>query len=305
MRSPILLLTALLAAAVVSITGQESARQSPPPQAGSQPVLVKHVQPVYPAIAVSARVQGIVTIEASIAATGRVADARVVKSIPLLDNAALDAVRQWQFAQRADGGILKRMIRVVFVLNNPDRYPRPAEYTSPLPSWIPVNFAWTYKFQCRGEAVEIDSIARTVSTRRTPADVVSAFAFDAADAADVFVMLVAGGFFDPETPQQSWKEQAEVKAGVQEGDDEIVVTVTASPPRPDIGTFAQSGGTRPQLPTEHTLSVRRNDTWRVASWTEPVGKHSAPTVTAMSALGRRLREFVRTKVTDARQVPGC
>jgi TonB family protein len=248
-------------------------------------------------------VQGGVAIEASIAATGRVADARVVKSMPLLDNAALDAVRQWQFAQRADGGVLRRVIRVVFVLNNPDRYPRPAEYTSPLPSWIPANFAWTYKVQCRGEAVEIDSIARTVSARRTPADAVNTFQFDAAEAADVFVMLVAGGFFDPETSQQTWKEQPEVKAGVQEGDNEIAVTVAVTPPPEAYNLYFPQPGADGMR--KHSLSVRRNDTWREASWTEPVGKDSAPTVAAMSALGRRLREFVRTKVTDARQVPDC
>ena len=52
---------------------------------------------MYPAIARSARVQGIVIIEATIDETGRVSDARLLKSIPLLDEAALAAVRQWAF----------------------------------------------------------------------------------------------------------------------------------------------------------------------------------------------------------------
>jgi len=55
------------------------------------------VKPVYPAIAQSARVQGIVIIEATIGPNGTVTEAKVLRSIPLLDQAALDAVRQWVF----------------------------------------------------------------------------------------------------------------------------------------------------------------------------------------------------------------
>ena len=36
-------------------------------------------------------------IEVRIATDGSVEEARVLKSIPLLDQAALDAVKQWQF----------------------------------------------------------------------------------------------------------------------------------------------------------------------------------------------------------------
>jgi protein TonB len=61
------------------------------------PKKIKDVQPVYPAIARSAGVSGVVTIEATIGPDGKVADAKVVRSIPLLDQAALDAVRQWEY----------------------------------------------------------------------------------------------------------------------------------------------------------------------------------------------------------------
>jgi TonB family protein len=53
--------------------------------------------PVYPAIARTAKVQGMVILEAVISATGRVEDVKVLRSVPLLDDAAIDAVRQWQF----------------------------------------------------------------------------------------------------------------------------------------------------------------------------------------------------------------
>lgn len=61
------------------------------------PIKVKDVAPVYPAIAQSARVSGDVVIEATVDADGKVAETRVVKSVPLLDQAALDAVRQWEY----------------------------------------------------------------------------------------------------------------------------------------------------------------------------------------------------------------
>jgi protein TonB len=61
------------------------------------PKKIKDVAPVYPSIAQSARISGIVIIEATIGETGKVTAARVIRSIPLLDNAALDAVKQWEF----------------------------------------------------------------------------------------------------------------------------------------------------------------------------------------------------------------
>jgi len=61
------------------------------------PTKIKDVKPVYPAIAQSARVGGTVTIEATIGPDGKVIDTKVVRSIPMLDQAALDAVRQWEY----------------------------------------------------------------------------------------------------------------------------------------------------------------------------------------------------------------
>ena len=61
------------------------------------PSRTKNVNPTYPPIAQSARVQGVVIIEATIGANGKVTDAKVLRSIPLLDAAALDAVKQWEY----------------------------------------------------------------------------------------------------------------------------------------------------------------------------------------------------------------
>ena len=54
-------------------------------------------RPDYPAIARAAHVEGIVIIEATIDVTGAVTQAQVLRSIPLLDQAAVDAVRQWRY----------------------------------------------------------------------------------------------------------------------------------------------------------------------------------------------------------------
>jgi TonB family protein len=61
------------------------------------PVKVKDVRPVYPPLAREAGVAGVVIIEVRIGVDGSVEEAHVLKSIPLLDQAALDAVKQWEF----------------------------------------------------------------------------------------------------------------------------------------------------------------------------------------------------------------
>lgn len=55
------------------------------------------VKPEYPQVAMDARVQGVVIIECTLDTEGVVTDTRVVRSIPLLDQAAVDAVRQWRY----------------------------------------------------------------------------------------------------------------------------------------------------------------------------------------------------------------
>jgi protein TonB len=62
-----------------------------------RPEKIKHVDPVYPSIAKAARVSGMVIVEATIATDGSVRGARVIRSVPMLDQAALDAVAQWRY----------------------------------------------------------------------------------------------------------------------------------------------------------------------------------------------------------------
>lgn len=61
------------------------------------PKKIRHVAPVYPDVARQANVRGMVIVEIVVDREGRVTDARVLRSIPLLDAAAVDAVMQWTF----------------------------------------------------------------------------------------------------------------------------------------------------------------------------------------------------------------
>jgi TonB family protein len=79
------------------------------------PTQISKVQPVYPAVAQSARVSGVVILEAVIGVDGRVTDATVLRSIPLLDQAAVDAVKQWVYTPTLLNGVPVPIIMTVTV----------------------------------------------------------------------------------------------------------------------------------------------------------------------------------------------
>jgi protein TonB len=58
------------------------------------PALLTRIEPVYPPLAVSAQVQGIVILEAVVDRNGRVEKVTVLRFIRLLDRAAIEAIRQ-------------------------------------------------------------------------------------------------------------------------------------------------------------------------------------------------------------------
>ncbi|MBI1799125.1 MAG: energy transducer TonB [Candidatus Eisenbacteria bacterium] len=61
------------------------------------PELITKVNPVYPEMAREANVDGTVQVQALVGKDGRVKDVKVIKSIPMLNEAAISAVRQWVF----------------------------------------------------------------------------------------------------------------------------------------------------------------------------------------------------------------
>lgn len=62
-----------------------------------QGMLIKQVQPVYPAIAKATRTQGKVLLVAVIDTQGRITQLRALSGHPLLIAAAIDAVQQWRY----------------------------------------------------------------------------------------------------------------------------------------------------------------------------------------------------------------
>ena len=93
--------------------------ETPPPiRIGGKiqsPTLLHRVEPLYPPVAVSARLQGLVILEALVDRDGTVVDVRVLRSAgSVLDREALIAVRQWRYAPLALNG--QRMGFVVTVV---------------------------------------------------------------------------------------------------------------------------------------------------------------------------------------------
>lgn len=79
------------------------------------PTKTRDVKPLYPPEAQAARIQGVVIIETILDADGRVAAARILRSIPMLDEAALAAVRQWEFTPVLVDGTPQAMMMTVTV----------------------------------------------------------------------------------------------------------------------------------------------------------------------------------------------
>jgi periplasmic protein TonB len=96
------------------IGGVIGAKAEPVPQTPSQvrvgidvkePRKLKDAAPVYPAVAARGNVEGVVLLEVAIRPDGRVGDVRVLRGIPLLDSAAVAAVRKWVFTPTLFRGV--------------------------------------------------------------------------------------------------------------------------------------------------------------------------------------------------------
>jgi periplasmic protein TonB len=79
------------------------------------PVRTVYVAPPYPDLARKARIQGLVVVECTIDPSGRVVDARVITGPPLLQSAALDAVRQWRYTPTRLNGVPVAVLMTVTV----------------------------------------------------------------------------------------------------------------------------------------------------------------------------------------------
>jgi protein TonB len=74
---------------------------------GQGPGLIKKVEPVYPPVARTARIEGTVVVDAIIRKDGTVSDVTVLKSSSrVFDQACIDAVKQWRFTPSGQDVIL-------------------------------------------------------------------------------------------------------------------------------------------------------------------------------------------------------
>lgn len=127
-------MTAALALSVAVVA--QVAAQAPVRVGGDikEPKRLNNVRPVYPAIAEQAGIQGIVIVEAVIAPDGRVQSTKLLRSIPLLDSAALDAVSQWEYEPTLLNGVPVPVIMTVTVSFTLDK---PAAEGQAAPAQIP------------------------------------------------------------------------------------------------------------------------------------------------------------------------
>ena len=71
---------------------------------GNRPVKIKDVRPIYAPMVMASGVKGDVVLEATVDPRGKVATVRVVQTLPMLTQATIDAIRQWEFDPASVGG---------------------------------------------------------------------------------------------------------------------------------------------------------------------------------------------------------
>ena len=81
----------------------------------SFPTKVFDVAPVYPPEAEAAGVQGLVILQAIIDTSGQVTDVEVLRSVPLLDDAAIRAVQRWWYSPTLVNGVPVSVIVTITV----------------------------------------------------------------------------------------------------------------------------------------------------------------------------------------------
>ena len=205
--------------------------QDVPVRAGAPGVSHPHLQqtivPVYPPIAVAARVTGTVLVEVIIDQTGRVTSTTIVKSIPLLDAAAIESVRKWRFEPPRIGG---REVRFATTVTFDFRLfdvaaPRPL-VTQASDSGMPADFAVVYN-------------SVTLLTQRD-------------DLAEVFRELSEAGLLSRTDGLHAWNEIGAAEVTVS--DRGVSVAVAGVSPPVDVQSSSSAA--------VYKLFVRSDGVWR-------------------------------------------
>jgi TonB family protein len=128
------------------------------------PKLLSHVEPAYPKAARRELIEGVVILEAVIDASGNVTNVSVRKSVhPLIDKAAVHAVRQWRYSPAILNGRPVRVyltVTTTFNLGLRPPWPRPPD--SLFGNWqVPGQRIWVWigqdnrAYQCRITAADV------------------------------------------------------------------------------------------------------------------------------------------------------
>jgi periplasmic protein TonB len=80
-----------------------------------EPTKLKHVAPIYPDLAAGAGIQGAVVLECLVSPQGRVTEVKILNGIPLLNEAAVAAVKQWLYTPTLLDGVPVPVIMTVTV----------------------------------------------------------------------------------------------------------------------------------------------------------------------------------------------
>jgi TonB family protein len=102
-----------------------------------QPKLLRQITPVYPEEAVRANIEGIVVLAITIGDHGLVMEVKVLESVPGLDQAAINAVKEWQYSGAWIGGEpvhYTTTVTIKFSLNGPKKRPETGPPSATAPS---------------------------------------------------------------------------------------------------------------------------------------------------------------------------
>lgn len=102
--------------------------------------IIKRIQPVYPPLARQTRIQGTVRLHVIIAKDGTIKQLEIMSGHPLLQQAALDAVRQWRYQPTLLNGDPVEVDTTIDVIFSLDEGPGTStESASPLAPQLPID----------------------------------------------------------------------------------------------------------------------------------------------------------------------
>jgi TonB family protein len=231
-----------------------NAQQAQPPVSIGSPDLsllhfASYVQPEYAQIALFAQVSGEVVLDARLGVDGTVDDIRVVQSIPLLDQAAVDAVRRWRFERPSVPGqpdSIRIPISVTFARHGGSVLVPVSKVRS---TRLPRDFAVVFASNCpNGGGLAFNTATQVYERVSGPVSVrVQLLTLTAADLETIHDLIVKVGLISDASRLVQWPDAPPAPRVSDAG-------IRVSVPAPG---FIPSG----PFPHELVLEMRMNGTW--------------------------------------------